>query len=70
VPWVNASGVVVPVGDVDALREAIARLAADPALAARLGALGEARARAEFSIAAMGDRLVAVCRELAGLGSA
>ena len=36
----------MPVGDVDALREAIARLAADPGLAARLGALGEARARA------------------------
>ncbi len=68
VPWVNASGLVVPVSDVAALRDAIARLAGDPALAARIGALGEARARAEFSMAAMGDRLVAVCRELAGGG--
>jgi rhamnosyl/mannosyltransferase len=65
VPWVNASGLVVPVSDVGALRDAIARLAGDPALAARMGALGEARARAEFSMQAMGDRLVAVCRELA-----
>jgi glycosyltransferase involved in cell wall biosynthesis len=48
------------------LRAAIARLAADPALATRVGARGQARARAEFSMSAMGDRLVAVCRELAG----
>ena len=67
VPWVNASGLVVPVGDVVALRDAMARLAADPALASRLGALGEARARTEFSMPAMADRLVAVCRELAGI---
>ena len=66
VPWVNESGLVVPVGDVEALRAAIARLTADPALAARAGRTGEARARAEFSMSAMGDRLVAVCHELAG----
>ena len=66
VPWVNETGLVVPVNDVAAMRGAIARLAADPALAARLGARGEARARAEFSMRTMGDRLVAVCRELAG----
>jgi rhamnosyl/mannosyltransferase len=66
VPWVNEAGLVVPVGDVAALRLAIAQLAADPALAARLGALGEARARTEFSMRTMGDRLVAVCHELAG----
>jgi rhamnosyl/mannosyltransferase len=66
VPWVNASGLVVPVNDVEALRAAMARLATDPALATRVGALGEARARAEFSMSTMGDRLVAVCRELAG----
>ena len=68
VPWVNETGLVVPVSDVEALRRAIEQLAADPALAARLGALGEARARAEFSMSTMGDRLVAVCRELAGRG--
>jgi glycosyltransferase involved in cell wall biosynthesis len=66
VPWVNETGLVVPVNDVEALRRAIERLAADPALAARLGVLGEARARTEFSMDTMGDRLVAVCHELAG----
>jgi rhamnosyl/mannosyltransferase len=66
VPWVNESGLVVPVNDVEALRAAMASLAVDPALAARVGARGEARARAEFSMSAMGDRLVAVCHELAG----
>jgi glycosyltransferase involved in cell wall biosynthesis len=66
VPWVNETGLVVPVSDVEALRRAIEQLAADPVLAARLGACGEARARAEFSMTTMGDRLVAVCHELAG----
>jgi rhamnosyl/mannosyltransferase len=66
VPWVNQSGLVVPVNDVEALRAAISRLAANPGLASRVGAAGEARARSEFSMSAMGDRLVAVCRELAG----
>jgi glycosyltransferase involved in cell wall biosynthesis len=65
VPWVNRSGVVVPPGDTAALRDAIARLAADPALAASLGAAGAHRARTEFSLAVMGDRLVDVCRQVA-----
>jgi glycosyltransferase involved in cell wall biosynthesis len=65
VPWVNEMGLVVPPNDVEALRRAIERLGADPALASRLGALGEARARADFSMRAMGDRFVAVCQELA-----
>jgi len=70
VPWVNETGLVVPANDVEALRGAIARLAGDAALAGRLGTLGEARARTEFSMQAMGDRLVAVCRELAGFDDA
>ncbi len=65
VPWVNESGLVVPVSDVEALRAAMASLLADPALATRLGAQGQARARAQFSMSAMGDRLVTVCHELA-----
>ncbi|HET7221144.1 MAG TPA: glycosyltransferase [Vicinamibacterales bacterium] len=65
VPWVNQSGVVVPPGDVQALRAAIAALTADEALAARLGADGRARARTAFSLAAMRDRIVQVCEELA-----
>jgi glycosyltransferase involved in cell wall biosynthesis len=68
VPWVNETGVVVPPNDVEALRHAIERLVADPELTSRLGALGEARARTNFSMRAMGDRFVAVCRELARTG--
>jgi rhamnosyl/mannosyltransferase len=68
VPWVNETGLVVPANDVAALRAAIARLAGDPALAQRLGQLGQARARTAFSTSTMGDRFVAVCLELAGVG--
>ncbi len=66
VPWVNESGIVVPPGDVDALRGAIERLAGDPALAATIGAAGRARARAEFSLSEMRNRIVRVCEETAG----
>jgi glycosyltransferase involved in cell wall biosynthesis len=65
VPWVNATGLVVPPGDATQLRNAIATLADDPALAAKVGAAGEARARAEFGMDVMADRLVAVCHEMA-----
>ena len=65
VPWVNETGIVVPPSDPGALREAISRLASDPALAVRMGAAGQARARAKFTMSEMGDRLVAVCDELA-----
>ena len=67
VPWVNEAGLVVPVNDVGALRAAIARLATDSALASRLGQLGQARARDVFSLSTMGDRVVALCHELAGV---
>ena len=66
VPWVNETGVVVPPHDVEALRRAIVQLAADRTLAVRLGAAGEARARADFAMSDMADRLVAVCHDLAG----
>jgi glycosyltransferase involved in cell wall biosynthesis len=65
VPWVNETGLVVPPSDPGALREAIRRLAEDPALAKRLGIAGQTRARAQFTMSEMGDRLVAVCHELA-----
>jgi rhamnosyl/mannosyltransferase len=66
VPWVNESGLVVPVGDVGALRAAIEQLAGDSERAAQVGARGEARARSAFTMEEMADRLVTVCRELAG----
>jgi rhamnosyl/mannosyltransferase len=65
VPWVNQTGLVVPPEDVTALRGAIDRLARDPAFGAAIGAAGEARARADFAMSAMGDRLVDVCQRLA-----
>jgi glycosyltransferase involved in cell wall biosynthesis len=66
VPWVNETGIVVPPHDVDTLRRAILQLASDRALAGRLGAAGEARAREHFALSNMADRLVAVCHDLAG----
>jgi rhamnosyl/mannosyltransferase len=72
VPWVNRdeeTGLVVPPGDAAALRRALERLLNDAPLRARLGAAGTARVRAEFTLEAMGDRLVALCGELAEQGA-
>ena len=72
VSWVNRNeetGLVVPPGDVSALRHALQRLLADPALRGRLGAAGAARVRSEFTLTTMGDRLVALCEALAGTAS-
>jgi glycosyltransferase involved in cell wall biosynthesis len=44
----EVSGLLVPPADPDKLAGALERLARDPALAARLGAAGERRVRAEF----------------------
>jgi rhamnosyl/mannosyltransferase len=68
VPWVNRdgeTGLVVEPGDVAGLRAALERLVGDPALRARLGAGGAARVRAEFTMEAMADRLVALCQGVA-----
>ena len=54
-----ATGVVVPADDVAALREAIATLAGDPDVRARLGAAGRARALELFSAAEMARRFEA-----------
>lgn len=61
VPWVNETGIVVRPGDVGSLRAAIARVASDQQLARAIGAAGRQRARSEFSLQQMGDRLVAAC---------
>jgi glycosyltransferase involved in cell wall biosynthesis len=68
VPWVNRdneTGFVVPPGDVVALRHALERLLADPPLRARFGTAGVARVQSEFTMAAMADRLVALCHAVA-----
>jgi glycosyltransferase involved in cell wall biosynthesis len=46
------TGLLVPPGDVRALRDAVARLLADAGLRERLGRAAEAKARAEFSVEA------------------
>jgi glycosyltransferase involved in cell wall biosynthesis len=46
-------GVLTPAGDVDALADAISRLASDRAEAARIGTLGRQRIADEYSFAAM-----------------
>ncbi|HXW03868.1 MAG TPA: glycosyltransferase [Vicinamibacterales bacterium] len=68
VPWVNRhgeTGLVVPPGDVGALRAAIGRLAADAGLRARLGAAGRARIARDFTLDGMADAFVRVCEEAA-----
>ncbi|MBN1528513.1 MAG: glycosyltransferase family 4 protein [Thermoleophilaceae bacterium] len=59
------AGVVVPVGDVDGLAAAMARLAGDRAERARLGALGRKRVLREFSTERYLASMDALFRELA-----
>lgn len=49
----DETGVLIPPNDAGALARAVESLAADPARAAQTAARGAARARAEFSVAAM-----------------
>jgi len=68
VPWVNRdgeTGLTVPPADAAALREAIATLARDPSLRARMGAAGRARVSSEFTLERMADRTAALYEELA-----
>jgi len=65
VPWVNRhgeTGLIVPPGDVNALRHAIASLTADESLRARLGGAGRRRVEREFTAAGMAERTVALYR--------
>jgi glycosyltransferase involved in cell wall biosynthesis len=60
------NGLLVPPGDVTALREAIDTLLSDPARRRMLGARGQALMAREFSIDAMVEGNIAVYRELLG----
>jgi rhamnosyl/mannosyltransferase len=73
VTWVNRdgeTGLTFPVGDAAALAGTCNRLLGDESLRNRLGRQARARAEREFSYAALGDRLVALVRELAAEGGA
>jgi glycosyltransferase involved in cell wall biosynthesis len=59
----GVTGLLVPAGDVEALREALKGLLADAALRGRLGAAGRVRAMEELSFEAAADALVAVYDE-------
>ena len=67
VPWVNQhgeTGLVVPPGDVEALRDAIGELARDEHLRARMGAAARRRVEREFTADHMAARTVALYREV------
>ena len=58
------TGLLVPPGDVGALRAALERLLGDAELRARLGSAARAKAQHEFSFAAATDALLAVYEEV------
>jgi glycosyltransferase involved in cell wall biosynthesis len=55
----EATGLLVPAGDATALAAALARLAADPALRARLGAQGRAHVLARYTASRMAEGTLA-----------
>jgi glycogen(starch) synthase len=62
------TGLVIPEDDVDALAGAIALLAADPALASRLGRAARTRAASDFSFGRMVDAYAGLYRRMAIAG--
>jgi glycosyltransferase involved in cell wall biosynthesis len=69
VPWVNQherTGLIVPPGDVPALRKAIQRLLTDPDLRTRMGREGRARVARDFTPARMIQQMLALYREVIG----
>lgn len=60
----GATGLLVAPGDADALADAIARLADDPALRAAMGRAGLERQRRLFSAAEQVRAIVSICRSL------
>jgi glycosyltransferase involved in cell wall biosynthesis len=59
----EASHWLAPEGDAEALAERMLELMRDPALRGECGRRNRARAEAEFSVAALGERTLAVLRE-------
>jgi glycosyltransferase involved in cell wall biosynthesis len=68
VPGVN--GLLVPIGDADALAGALRQLADDPALRARLGENGRSRAIERFDLGVVAERTRNLYRELLAHGAA
>jgi rhamnosyl/mannosyltransferase len=67
VSWVNqhgTTGVVVPAGDIAALRAALERVMEDVALRRQYGAAGRRRVEQEFTVARLRERLRALYDEL------
>ena len=67
VSWVNQhgeTGVVVPAGEVVALREALEALLTDTALRSKLGAAGIERVRTHFTLDQMAERFISFCHEM------
>jgi glycosyltransferase involved in cell wall biosynthesis len=60
----GVSGMIVPVGDAEALADRILALAADPALRTRLGRAARARIESHFTTARMLDRCEATFRAI------
>ncbi len=60
----GVTGLLVPVGEAQALTEALGRLLADPELARRMGRAGEERVRREFARAQIWQELAALYRGL------
>jgi glycosyltransferase involved in cell wall biosynthesis len=58
------TGLLVPVGDVQALTEALGRLLADPELAGRMGRAGQERVRRDYSRERIWQELAALYRGL------
>jgi len=57
------TGILVEAGDADGLASALDRLLSDPEHARSLGAAGRSRALADFSVARMVERTLAVYRD-------
>lgn len=65
----GVTGRLIQYGDVEAMAEAVCRLIAEPAEAARLGAGGRARVERSFQLAPYVYQVESVLREVAGQGS-